>query len=258
MQLLQQDDVIKNGSLLKAVKTGDLNFVKQFFFNKNDGHNDIIHMQEQFSINSDISGFGTGRNALSFAAEHGQLSIVSFLLENSANPNGRDSHGLHPLLYASAKAGNKPVVQKLIQYGAVDRPDDHGISALHKAVAFANVDVLRLLLKSNGDANQRLPVKIDHDSDYASNSNINPDVDENKNNMGDTPLHLAVRQHSQLYSFQDRQRRKTAAEAQAGWIVDTWLLSAAELPRRARCIVPEGAGLGRLTAPDSPPTSPPR
>ncbi len=64
-------------------------------------------------MNTDISGYGTGRNALSYASEHGQTTVVSYLLEQKADPNTRDSHGLHPLLYASWR-GNKPVAEKLV------------------------------------------------------------------------------------------------------------------------------------------------
>ncbi len=63
---MEHKDAVQNGRLLAAIKTGDVQVVKQFF--SATGPHDV---------NTDISGYGTGRNALSYASEHGQTTVVS-------------------------------------------------------------------------------------------------------------------------------------------------------------------------------------
>lgn len=52
-------------------------------------------IEEKVDINS-TSGDSSHRTALHYAAEHGNLEIVRFLLQNSANPNAKEFRGKKP------------------------------------------------------------------------------------------------------------------------------------------------------------------
>jgi uncharacterized protein len=60
---------------------------------------------------------GTGYNALTGAVTSGHMEIVSWLLENGANPNYRYGPGYSPLLAAAAN-GHLEVVKTLLHHGA--------------------------------------------------------------------------------------------------------------------------------------------
>ncbi|KAL8824082.1 MAG: hypothetical protein Q9191_005313 [Dirinaria sp. TL-2023a] len=83
---------------------------------------------------------------LHLAAYFGLTQVVTRLLRDGAAVDTRDSQDTTPLMYAAA-GGHAPAVQELLREGA--NPNlvcGRGNSSLHRAIAFNQVDVARLLL----------------------------------------------------------------------------------------------------------------
>ena len=83
---------------------------------------------------------------LHLAAYFGLTRVASRLLRDRAAIDIQDSHQTTPLMYAAA-GGHAPVVQELLREGA--NPNlvcGRGSSSLHRAIAFNQVDVARILL----------------------------------------------------------------------------------------------------------------
>lgn len=86
--------------LLWGVKNGDVEVVKQGI-NKE-------------TVNKEISG---GRNALHFAADYGQTDVIQCLIDNGADVNLPDKHGISPLL-AAIWESHLDAVKLLLSKGA--------------------------------------------------------------------------------------------------------------------------------------------
>ena len=89
-----------------------------------------------------------------------QVSVVSLLLANGADPNAKNAEGQTALFIASAR-GVDDVVGVLMSNGAdADVEDNNGATALHVAMTCAHVPsisrVVRLLVAANGGVVTRL------------------------------------------------------------------------------------------------------
>ncbi|KAI1295721.1 ankyrin repeat-containing domain protein [Xylaria venustula] len=93
-------------------------------------------------------------NALHMAAQRGQTSILQTLLQQDMDSDGRDSHGLTPLMHAVAN-GHVEAVGLLLEHGAqITALDASRRSALHWAVKTRREAILRLLLSHTDQANE--------------------------------------------------------------------------------------------------------
>jgi ankyrin repeat protein len=91
---------------------------------------------------------------LHYAAGLGKAEIVAVLLANKADVDGKTGNGLTALSIVT-RGSNMPmdVIRILLENGA-DPNDGRGHSTpLHNAVAFQNVEAVRLLLKYKADVN---------------------------------------------------------------------------------------------------------
>lgn len=107
---------------------------------------------------------GEIRTLLSIAIDTGQFELARVLLENGADPNGRDSSGETPL-FAAARNGDAFAVNLLLEYGA-DREvydyDDPPETPLDKALEQSHHIIVYLLLDKG--------VHVDLDSDEGMNA----------------------------------------------------------------------------------------
>jgi len=89
------------------------------------------------------------------AADSGDTSVVSSLLDHAADANSQfPVLGSSPLILAAAK-GHAEVVRLLLDHGAQINASDHtGWTALHAAVYGGHVEVVRLLLERRAQLHQ--------------------------------------------------------------------------------------------------------
>lgn len=79
------------------------------------GDVDILKsMIEKVDINAEIKN---GRQLLHIAADYGQREVVEFLLSKGAEVNGRDKHGMTPIM-AAIFEGHTETVKALLEGGA--------------------------------------------------------------------------------------------------------------------------------------------
>jgi ankyrin repeat protein len=87
--------------LVWVLKNGDLDQVKEHFSNN------------KTDVNSSIEG----RPLIHYAADYGQRDIIQFLIDNGANVNAVDKHGISALL-AAIWEGHTECVRLMLQRGA--------------------------------------------------------------------------------------------------------------------------------------------
>ena len=139
---------------VKAAQNGDLIEVKRLFalnsgiINEKDREKDTAIMKACRDCNS--------------------TNVVTFLLENGANINDRDTIDQTSLIIA-AQNGCKDIVKLLLDAGAnIHHRNDQGENALISAAQEGHIDTVKLLLEAGVDINQ-------------------------SNSDGETPLDLAIR-----------------------------------------------------------------
>lgn len=95
-----------------------------------------------------------GFSALMYAANRGDLDMVTFLLKREANPSVRTKRGATALIICSATLNNNDVINELIDYGAnVNARKDDGDTALINSIIWSNKDATMLLLSKGADPN---------------------------------------------------------------------------------------------------------
>lgn len=125
------------GPLHDAAREGDIAAVKRLIT----GGADVQEIDDD-----------TALTPLVTAALAGHKDIVELLIENGADPDGRDGKG-YTALHAAAYGGHLDIVVLLIDRG-VDPNDHHnkaGITPLHAAVEGNFRDIVAVLLAKNVD-----------------------------------------------------------------------------------------------------------
>ena len=91
------------------------------------------------------------RMALADAAGSGHRGVVHCLLEAGVDKNRPDDDGLTPL-HRAARSGFRSVVHCLLEAGAdKDTPDNYGVTPMHCAAKFGQPEVVRCLLEAGAD-----------------------------------------------------------------------------------------------------------
>nr|XP_036587170.1 ankyrin repeat-containing protein [Colletotrichum truncatum]KAF6797901.1 ankyrin repeat-containing protein [Colletotrichum truncatum] len=103
-----------------------------------------------FNVDSEVKGPGSGRTALSYAAEGGHTSTIEELIINAyANPVSIEDLRRTPLFYASLE-GHDEAVKALLLHGSVasDWKDHYGSTPLSAAARRGHTDVVKSLLST--------------------------------------------------------------------------------------------------------------
>lgn len=133
--------------------------------------------------------------------------IVNLLIDNQADINAENKDGNPPLHLAIEKEGLKVVEVFIERKANINARNKDGHTPLHLATKMLDLDIIGILLKNGADINKKdfsgnsafhLAVKdrpdyvVEKLLDIIPNTNVNKVVN-NKNDDGDTPLHLAAR-----------------------------------------------------------------
>lgn len=141
-KLLERCDYLGDRPLIVAARLGLL---------------DMVRLLVERGVESNATGFGA-KAALHYAAEHGHEDIVEFLVSKGADANARDGKGNTPFIWAS-KNGHVGVVRTLLAHmgveGLLDEREAGGDSALHCAAHWGHEEVVRLLLTTGAQAEER-------------------------------------------------------------------------------------------------------
>jgi len=96
-----------------------------------------------------------GNNILHYAAEHGNVEAVSYLVGKGVTINAKNDKGASPLMVATRNYSNR-VLELLIEAGAsIDEKDNFGDTALIKAAKAGRLASLKLLLEKGAKINER-------------------------------------------------------------------------------------------------------
>lgn len=100
-----------------------------------------------------------GWTPLHVASAHGHDTLVSQLLDASADVNCRGCSGTTPLAKAAGRRDNLLVVTRLLEARAdVNKADDEGHTPLHAAIARDDMPCVQWLLDARADINARCTV----------------------------------------------------------------------------------------------------
>lgn len=95
-----------------------------------------------------------GKPALVVAAEHANLAVLRFLLEEAANPDLPDKRTTRTALLVASELGNGAIVRLLLGAKAdLTKTDRQGETALMKAARAGSFDAVRLLIDAGADVN---------------------------------------------------------------------------------------------------------
>lgn len=124
------------------------------------GHGDIAAVKSLLDQGADVNAKDRhGVPALWLASKMNHPDIVRQLLERGADVNAKDRDGVTALMAASSFAlsgGKRDVVRQLLEKGAdVDAKDKSAVTALIYAAGEDDPDVVRLLLDKGADVNAK-------------------------------------------------------------------------------------------------------
>jgi ankyrin repeat protein len=160
-------------SFLGAVRTGDLESVKEHFNSRGfgpewlsatneDGDTALItatrkgHIQVMAALIAKGADLNTpsqksDRTSLEFAVRRNNTDAIRMLLEAKADPNFPSQR---PPLHLAAEYGTPETIQLLLKHGAdINETDRDRITALHIAATYGKKDAADALIKAGADVN---------------------------------------------------------------------------------------------------------
>lgn len=166
--------------IFTAVARGDLSFLEEFL--------------EGRDVNSIKQG---SDSLLHVAAEHGQLSIIEFLLQSGAKLDTRDEQGCTALHRAALKGQTTAVMALLTAGSDIYTCDNASKTPLHLATQNGHQDIVQTLVEEEGRYLNRHTTflhmaAVQDDSEVAAVLLRTGAEVESKDNRGKTPLFHAI------------------------------------------------------------------
>jgi ankyrin repeat protein len=137
---------------------------------------DIVSIESVIERDADLEAQDDAKlTPLILAALAGRVDVLNVLIENGANPHGRDGNGLTGL-HAGAHVGEIKVVRLFLGYGldASDQQNSFSISPLHAAAERGFVEIAASLI--NHGANLDLTSGTGHTALFMAALNTHPDM----------------------------------------------------------------------------------
>ncbi|KUL90511.1 hypothetical protein ZTR_00271 [Talaromyces verruculosus] len=166
------------------------------------GHSDIICRMDFETTDTVDRMDRSGRTALQWASERGNLEIIQLLLERGADVNSQGGE-YGNALQGAAREGHFGVVQLLIEKGAkVNAQGGEYGNALLGAVRKGHFEVVQLLIEKGANVNTKAATPVMTALHFSAlkgdvgmtkfmcSYHANPNA---QSETGDTPLHLAIR-----------------------------------------------------------------
>lgn len=119
-----------------------------------EGKIDIVRRVIEIKPDAVNAAFSNGAFPIHSASENGKEDVVTFLLENGADPSVTFEGGETPLYFA-AQNGHIEVVKELLKRADVDinQPANDNVTPLFKAYEFRRMDMVELFLQRGADCN---------------------------------------------------------------------------------------------------------
>ncbi|KAM9183232.1 LOW QUALITY PROTEIN: ankyrin repeat and death domain-containing protein 1A [Dugong dugon] len=142
-----------------------------------------------------------GRTAFHWAAEHGQLDALDFLVGSGCDHSVKDKEG-NTALHLAAGRGHVAVLQRLVDLGLdLEEQNAEGLTALHAAAEGIHPDCLQILLRAGSCVNALTQKKLSclhyaalGGSEDVARALIHAGGCTNvADHKGASPIHLAVR-----------------------------------------------------------------
>ena len=106
-------------------------------------------------INVNIKDRTFGWTPLHWATAHGNLKLISTLLDKGADINAEDNNLWTPL-HEAVSNGNKEVASLLLDKGADVNAEDNNLwTPLHEAISISDLKIAVLLLERGADVNKK-------------------------------------------------------------------------------------------------------
>lgn len=149
VELLFRKSVIRSGDKVYERE------IEMLFAVRTNNINELMNLVEQgVDINWQDSRV-EGVTALHEAAQKGNIEIVRYLLQNSADINSKNHNGLSPL-HIAAYCGENNIVDTLIAAGAeVNIQAKDNVTPLHAAASMGRQDTVELLINHGAEVHAR-------------------------------------------------------------------------------------------------------
>jgi len=186
--------MLENGAKAKQVG-GDFN-KSALMYAASFGHTDIVELLIKYNADINLQA-SDGHNAIYLASEM-YKDTVKILLENGADPNLQTNYGATALMRAAAR-GNADILNMLFEYGADPNLRDYtGETALMRAAKWnSNPEILELLIKNGADLNLKDNLgKTALDHAIEENKKINISILKNYSDRNKNSLSLTTKLNS--------------------------------------------------------------
>jgi hypothetical protein len=122
-------------------------------------------MQILIDYHADVNA-KNGNNETPLVCCKWDKEVIALLLQHNAKPNEADNYGTTPILRIDSSPDSAEIVKLLCKYGAnIDHQNQYNNSALHIAVACANIEAIRALIELGAkknliNFNQKTPFEV--------------------------------------------------------------------------------------------------